>query len=1551
MLESSERINFITNYMTAYENKIKALNSAGLFDAAKLFETFALNICHLYFGIEFINLNIEKMNYPYVDLISKDGNIYCQVSTCSDVPQKIKNTLNKIRDSKDKSMQKIKTIYFFVLDNNNVDNVEDFDGDKKIGNIAFHKNEHLITTKNIVTHAIENLNFQQEIYNFLKQDSKLSEVDFHKYQESVQDSKNFLQKNFNDKIGGKYYIDLNSQIKELDILNKKNIFIVGEAGSGKSVLCKKVLENKDNVLFVRAEKLASLNDIDDIWKFNISKLLPLIKNNVYIYIDALEFISDNILKLDLLNILFERIKKINNVHIIASCRSSELASFSTLINNYDIFVYEIKQISNDQLDDISTHFPSLKPIIKENEYKCLLSIPFYLDKITQISNLQIVQNINDLRNYLWHEKICLGNTDYVNIITGIVIDRATNFRLGSSVNNYKHSDISKLISNDVLIQDKDSKEVRLKYDIFEDICFEQYIDKKFDDSKGNYNDFFTQLETLGRCVYRRYQIWIENKLFAKETRMKFLYSLVFNTLPLEWKKQTEIGIIKSKYCNNFFEENENELINQRLFFEFVKLTNIYGFSIKYSLFPLNMILKESGNGRRCLINILAHNLNLLDEDNNKKSIEKLLIDFSKETNIDNKSGSNACSIIIYLLKKYEKISEDKETYYSYYNIKNYIASLYRLNNFCDSWIKNFFNIIKNALNSKHENVYHFSDEAINEIIFKSDFNLIKKYNNELYSLINLFYFGKLKNSKSSIYDDFKKKDKYYGLNENGQNYQQIYFNNTPKINIFYGLFKLKYFDTLKWLIDLSNNIISNFKDTNKIKSYKIYFVDSKKEKTYYGVPEMWYAGENSCCVPEIFSDLFYCVKLVTFEIYNKIKDCQFAEKVKNMIINDSNNIMCLSILSNFGLRVEKELSGYCIDFISNIDLVLEDITKRVFIKGNPSLFKNNNFIDQDLREYARNIQFKDDIKSKNKCYKILDYLYTIIPNDVENAERYLQIQNMDFRNASVYKINDNNFVYIPQITGEAEKLVIEQNKSNSEFNNINNKVENLKNNINSGNTNFNEIDDCIIEILKMKNDLSYYILYQNVILFISYAFSKMNITSEKRDEYCNIWLNLINDDQKIIISDECIAKFPLLFSQINENITSTTKNKIKLFIIEKLLLEGYFVQYNLKYINCIKKYLKNNKNLANLMVSTILMLAKDEMNHQIFNYKYLKKEKIYKEIAFEPNMQPRLNGVDMRIKQEGKNCYSSRKNEIIEQYLYKEEKQKCKHFDIKKYDINILSSIFICGFDLTNSLLKEIATQYIDFYIKLCAKKEDYIYDIIDIYKQNFIISFFESNFKSKETTNTTMSILFDKKNFDKFTSETIDFYIKIINTLAPLYFDSYNDKEKRDFVKSIIEELEKYITHINIDNIKQKLLTSLILGFDSDYDKSGWSNLQTNYTYNDKMFFNKMFSKYGYFNFNEMIFTIYKLQYQKLLPEILISIDNSFKKYFIEKNNIINNNIESETLYSIKEIMFYSYVNYEKEIKKDNDLINSFESILQILIEKYNDPKAAILLDEFRIH
>lgn len=1571
MLESAERIDFITNYITTYENKIKNLNSVGLFDTAKLFEMFALKICSLYFNTEFINLNIEKANYPFVDLVSSDGNIYCQVSTCDNVPRKIKNTLIKIRDSENEIFKKIKTVYFFVLNNSSIDNVVSFDGANKIGNIIFCKEEHLITTKMIIEKSTCNLEFQQSIYNLLKRDSEFSKIDFINCQNALSDSKKVFLKSINDTIAGKYYIDLENQINEIDAKYKKSVFIVGEAGSGKSVLCKKIMENEKNVLFVRAEKFGYLNDINDIWNFNITETLPLLNGEVYVYVDALEFISDNVLKLDLLTQLFERLKNIKNVHIIASCRNSELPSFSTLINSYNIFVYEIKPISSIQLTNIINHFPSLRAIITEQDYNVLLSNPFYLDKISQIPDLQTIKNVSDLRNYLWREKICLGNTGFEKIITDIVFDRAINFRLGSSASKYESSDIAKLILNNVILQDNKTKEVRLKYDIFEDICFEQYIDKVFDEEKGNYFAFFTELEKMGRCIYRRYQIWIENKLFVKETRKKFLYALVFKELPAEWKKQTEIGIIKSKYCTDFFEENENEIINSELFIKFVYLTNIYGFSINYSFFPLNMLLKEAGNGRRCLVNLIARNLFLLDNESNKESIDKLLVDFSKESNIDEQLGLNACLIIRYILKRYEQRSADGEIYYSFSSVKKYISSLYRLNKFNEFWIKDFFNIIYEDFNSKNIHVQSFSNEAIENVIFENGFSLIRNYNKELYNLINLFYFEKVKNDSSFLYYDYDKEKENYGLNNNGKNYQYIPLKENSKLNIFYELFMLKYFDTLRWLIDLSNKAVNNYKNNSKINFYKIYFADLEIEKVYLGVPEMWHVGEIESSLPVLFSDLFYCAKLATFEIYNNTKKCEFAEKVKEIIIDESNNIMCLSILSNFGLRVEKELPGFCLDFISNIDLITEDCLKRRYIKGNTftNKFKGSiletmgitlsvdkkykkTFVDNDLTEYARNVQIYGDEQSRGKCYKILDYLYNITSNSKDEAEKFLQIQKMDFRKASIYK-NENNVLFIvPQITGEAEKLIKKYEKNNSIFKNIVFKIEKINNSINDRTIKFAEIDNCINDILKINNDMFSYAFNIELASLICYAISKLEITKEKRDEYCKLFINLITKNQDLIILDELIEMLPLLFSQINEGISLEAKNKIKIYILKKLLPTNSVNQYDIKIINCIKKYLKNNRHLAKIIVSTIFMLSKDEMEHQKFNYEYLKKYEKSEIINFEPNMQPRLNGVDIYIEERGGKCYSSKKMKIIEKYLLNEEIPNFESIDIKNYDIKVLSCAFNCGFNLDDQLIKNIAIQYIDFLIELCAKNiKSNIYDIVGYYETEFVASFFEENLKSKETSNTTISILFDKRAYNNFTLETISFYIKIINSLTSVYFDYYDNNDGRKFIESIINSLEIQIKKIPIEKVKQKFFSSLIFGFSNYYNISSWEKCKTFYSYRDKMFLNNMFSKYGHFNFNEMIFIIYKLQYKKLLPEILISINNAFKKYFEEKNNIINFNMNPNTLFYIDEIMFYSYINYEKEIKSDFELINSFENILQFLIEKYNDSKAALLLDEFRIH
>lgn len=71
MRTPEERIQFIAEYISAYEEKVKLLNKNGLFDAAKIFELFAIEVGSLYLGQRLSNLNITTYTYPCVDLIQR----------------------------------------------------------------------------------------------------------------------------------------------------------------------------------------------------------------------------------------------------------------------------------------------------------------------------------------------------------------------------------------------------------------------------------------------------------------------------------------------------------------------------------------------------------------------------------------------------------------------------------------------------------------------------------------------------------------------------------------------------------------------------------------------------------------------------------------------------------------------------------------------------------------------------------------------------------------------------------------------------------------------------------------------------------------------------------------------------------------------------------------------------------------------------------------------------------------------------------------------------------------------------------------------------------------------------------------------------------------------------------------------------------------------------------------------------------------------------------------------------------------------------------------
>lgn len=726
MLNSNERMGFIIEYMSSYDEKIKMANKNGLFDAAKMFELFAIEVCNVWFGQKFSNLNDETATYPYVDLISENRELLVQVSTVQDVPTKIKTTLEKIRDSKDKKCSDLKNIVFFVLSNNSIDKVREYSGDNQIGSISFTIKDNLITTNDIITKAQNDLNFQKKLYKVLKDEYENFNINIRKFKGALELSNSGL-KNIEGLINGEYEIDRNEFLEKITKDNERYISIQGGAGSGKSVLCKKYVENEKLVLYARAERFLEESHIDDIWGCCIQDVLECINGKKLIFfIDALEFIADCAeTKFELLQYLYDMAAEYQNVYIVTSCRTSDKNAFIKLETNFSIKIYEVGDITEDEFALLMKQYPIIHKMYKTNSYVDLLKSPFYINLI--VSNSMDIDNIGDensLREYIWKNIICLEeksrmygilSNKVIETVEKIVFERARKFMLGIHKDDIDRDIMHALLSEGVIAQQGDY--IRLKYDIFEDICFEHYFDKVFDLCKGKYKTFYDEIENLGRCVYRRYQIWISNKMFIQVNRDKFLYSLTFSDeIPQSWKRQTEIGIVKSRFCDNYFEEQGSEILEQGMLFDFVKNINLFAFEgelLHIRQESPQMKLSPIGNGRPCIIRLLKneeiYKKNIIGRDD----IVKLCLDYAKQEDKVAVIASDACAMMEYYVE-YSLQESEQENYYKIIDeISSCLEALYRMADNSEEWLKKFFNtLINNYINGNRKSMRWISKRIV-----------------------------------------------------------------------------------------------------------------------------------------------------------------------------------------------------------------------------------------------------------------------------------------------------------------------------------------------------------------------------------------------------------------------------------------------------------------------------------------------------------------------------------------------------------------------------------------------------------------------------------------------------------------------------------------------------------------------------------------------------------------------------------------------------------------------------------------------------------------------
>ena len=708
--------------------------------------------------------------------------------------------------------------------------------------------------------------------------------------------------------------------------------------------------------------------------------------------------------------------------------------------------------------------------------------------------------------------------------------------------------------------------------------------------------------------------------------------------------------------------------------------------------------------------------------------------------------------------------------------------------------------------------------------------------------------------------------------------------------------------------------------------------------------------------------------MVIKEINSKTNDkesvVKFAEHIKSEILKKSNNVMMLSVIAEIGRNCEQVIPGYSLFLASSINLIMLDIQKINLLIPNSDrqLYENlilksigipeiKNRYDIKIKETDsfQNYVFKMQLLGgdyQKRAESILNYLYSITPNEGEYAIFNLQIQKMDLRNATINKVDEHTYALIPQIKGQAKKIVEKntQNAFNIEENTFQKIIDDSYSLMKEEKFGLQECLNKIEELQSLieKSEVSAR-FQETLIMIIAYALTKLELTTEQRSKLCCIWIdgieNIFNNNSFAFKIGLVIA----LFKQIEYEIKDIVKERLKRQMLNCLLYrEQNGIIYEISYH--LKEYLVQNKKLAKCLFNTIIEIAEDNMAY--FKYNVSKLNELGETINYQPNRKKPPIWVEHFFKENNIDLYQSRHERIIEKLLLKDFDKDLSNWNIEDCDIQTLCYVSNCGLDFRDNDFKFIFKKLFPYVISIICTVKNY-HEYLNIYAISEIKLFIKRNLIETYNSSQLIDLLFNLHDFTKVSSDFYKLYEDISAHLLAIYFDAHNDTGVRKQCEEIIKYMENKINSISNDKVKNKLYGILFLTL-GHFHMDNWNKLHTEYSYKDKMFLNHIWTKYGWLHFNNFLYVIDQMHIKDLLPEVLIPLNISLiklKDSSLEYERCIKENEEI-----VNKIITKAFLDFNDEIKSDEEITLAFESFLNILVE-LDMEEAAVILDEFRVH
>jgi len=538
----------------------------------------------------------------------------------------------------------------------------------------------------------------------------------------------------NDKIGKELHLERKDVIDNFQekFSDCKLIIIYGSAGVGKSVLAKVIVKKlkKENYYplafksdFFAKDSLETAfkkinNSVRDIFK-DLGQ-----KQQIIILIDSLEKLLE-VQTHEALNEFLRICKKFENIKILITCRTH---SFQHLVFHfhYDFPQYasfEIPVLNDKELFDVEVQFPFLENLSSNQGIRKILKRPFYLNLI--VLHSQLLRKEEDIterefREIIWREVVSKNNFERGQAFEKIAVERAASMKLYVRVEAI-HIDIIKQLCHDniISIEEKLGESYSPAHDIYEDVALIRFIERIYQQKQSTI-DFF------GKCgkepaKRRAFRLWLNDSLFTIDHNLNsfILEILQIDEIEHYWKDETVIAILRSEYCQKFFDSNEEILQkeNFNLFLRFIHLLKTACQEPDEEAMRLTsstesdwIYLKPVGIGWEIVIRFIWKNYEKLGDF--KNIILQLLVgEWNKKLRPEREmppESEMAGNVLIFL------IDEAQKKHYSTWNnepfsskdIDKGIQLLFKLASIFPEYVKNLINKAQNLDEEKSENSHN-----------------------------------------------------------------------------------------------------------------------------------------------------------------------------------------------------------------------------------------------------------------------------------------------------------------------------------------------------------------------------------------------------------------------------------------------------------------------------------------------------------------------------------------------------------------------------------------------------------------------------------------------------------------------------------------------------------------------------------------------------------------------------------------------------------------------------------------------------------------------------